>query len=326
MFAFGLPRWTQHSLRPICALAMLALASGAALAAEDEATQATYDTPQAAVDALIAAVKSGETEEIVDVLGEEGYDIAESGDEVADADTRDRFIAAYEEKHKLNSGDSRATLIVGEEDFPFPIPIVKADDRWHFDTEAGVEEILDRRIGDNEIAAIETLRVYVDAQREYADVDRDGKGPQYARKLASSEGKTDGLYWPTKEGEAESPLGPLVADARAEGYRKRDDGPTPYHGFLFRILTAQGENAPGGAQDYILSGRMIGGFGMVAAPAEYGNSGVMTFVVDQDGNVYQSDLGDDTAEIAAEMTTFDPDETWTLVPADEEAGDSGATP
>lgn len=287
---------------------MLTLTSAAA-----EAKQATYASPQEAVDALVTAAKSGELEAIVKVLGEKGRDIASSGDPVADTAARDRFLSAYDETHTINGGDSRATLVVGKDDFPFPIPLVNDGGKWRFDTAAGREEILDRRIGENELAAIETARTYVDAQREYAEIDRDGKGPQYARRLLSNEGKTDGLYWPTAEGEAESPLGPLVAEARAEGYRKRHGGPTPYHGYLFRVLTKQGKDAPGGARDYVVGGRMIGGFGLVAAPADYGNSGIMTFIVDQDGNVFQKDLGEDTDEIAADMTTFNPDASWRLV-------------
>ena len=205
-------------------------------------------------------------------------------------------------------------LLIGKDEFPFPIPIVADAGAWHFDTDAGAVEILDRRIGENELAAIEVLRAYVDAQREYAEADRDGNGVQYAPKLLSSEGKKDGLFWPTAEGEPESPFGPLIAEARAEGYRRKADGPTPYHGYLFKVLTAQGKDAPGGARDYVIGGRMIGGFGLVAAPAEYGNSGVMTFIVDHGGVVFQKDLGPETSRKAAAMKVFDPDGTWTKVP------------
>ncbi len=276
--------------------------------------QATYKSPQEAADALVAAVKSGGIDGIVAVLGAKGRELASSGDDVADTAARERFGTAYAERHDLKTeGDGRAVLIIGKDDFPFPIPIVADAGKWRFDTDAGAVEILDRRIGENELAAIEVLRAYVDAQREYAEADRDGNGVQYAHKLLSSEGRKDGLYWPTAEGEPESPFGPLIAEARAEGYRRKTDGPTPYHGYLFRVLTAQGKDAQGGPRDYVIGGRMIGGFGLVAAPAEYGNSGVMTFIVDHDGVVFQKDLGEDTSRKAAAMSVFNPDGTWTKV-------------
>ena len=216
--------------------------------------------------------------------------------------------------HELKEEDgSRAVLIIGKDAFPFPIPIVAATGAWHFDTPAGVEEILDRRIGENELAAIEVLRAYVDAQREYAEADHDGKGPQYAQRLLSSDGKRDGLYWPAAENEPASPFGPLIAEAHAEGYRKQTDSPQPYHGYLFRILTSQGTDAAGGARDYVVSGRMIGGFGLIATPAEYGNSGVKTLLVNQDGVVFEKDLGPETTSLAAAVTSFNPDASWTKV-------------
>lgn len=294
---------------PLLAVIVMCAASGAALA-----QRATFPSPEAAADALVAAVKSGKPDAIVGVLGESGRDIASSGDAVIDSKARERFLAAYDETHTLQNADGRTTLVLGKDEFPFPIPIVADGSKWRFDTEAGLEEILNRRIGEDELAAIETMRAYVGAQYEYAETDRDGKGPQYARRLVSTDGKTDGLYWPAAEGEAESPLGPLVASAQSKGYRKKDSGPTPYHGYLFRILTRQGEHAKGGAKDFIVGGRMIGGFGLVASPADYGNSGIMTFIVDQTGNVFQKDLGAKTGEIAAGMTTFDPDSSWTAVP------------
>ncbi|MGD9670612.1 MAG: DUF2950 domain-containing protein [Hyphomicrobiaceae bacterium] len=280
--------------------------------------QATYKSPQEAVEALVAAVKVGATPGIISVLGPEGEDIAESGDAAADASARQRFVTAYSERHEIRHDDeAKAVLILGNDEFPFPIPIVANKRVWRFDTAAGIEEILDRRIGENELAAMEVLRAYIDAQQEYATVDHDGKGLQYARRILSNEGKQDGLYWPTTADEPQSPLGPLVANARAEGYQKRgEDQPAPYHGYLFRVLTEQGKNAAGGARDYIVGGRMIGGFGMVAAPAEYGNSGVMTFIVNHGGEIYEKDLGEDTARTAAQMKTFNPDSSWTVVKND----------
>jgi hypothetical protein len=296
------------------ATAIAALSVAFAMAVAAEAKQATYKSPQEAVDALVAAARGGSITDIVAVLGPEGREVASSGDPVADAAARERFVAAFEEKHVINQpADTRATLVLGNDDFPFPIPIVQEGGAWRFDTEEGKEEILDRRIGENELAAIEVLQAYVDAQREYAEADHDGKGPQYARRLLSSDGKTDGLYWPTAEGEPESPFGPLVAEARAEGYKRREGGPTPYHGYFFRILSRQGKGAAGGAQDYVVGGRMIGGFALIATPAEYGNSGVMTFIVNHDGVVFQKDLGPDTAREAAQITAFNPDETWRKV-------------
>ena len=282
-----------------------------------EAKQSTFRSSQEAVDALVTAVRSGKPDDIVAVLGPEGRELVSSGDNVADAAARDRFIKAYDEAHKIEqAADNRAILVVGADDFPFPIPLVEATGAWRFDTAAGKEEILDRRIGANELAAIEVVRAYVDAQREYAEADRDGNGPQYARHLMSTEGKRDGLYWPTAEGETESPIGPLVGEARAEGYTRHSGGPTPYHGYVFRILTEQGINAEGGARDYIVGGRMIGGFGLVAAPAQYGNSGVMSFIVNQDGKVFEKDLGADTEDLAASMTNFNPNSSWKLVTGD----------
>ncbi|MBS0252922.1 MAG: DUF2950 family protein [Proteobacteria bacterium] len=189
----------------------------------------------------------------------------------------------------------------------------RKDGRWHFDVLAGEKEILARRIGRNELTAISTMHAYVEAQREYAADDHDGKGEQYARRLLSSDGKRDGLFWPSSEGEQESPLGPLVAYARDAGYAMKSGVPTPYHGYVFRILKAQGEHAGGGAREYVIAGRMIGGFALIATPAKYGVSGVMTFIVNQDDQVFQKDLGPDTRAIAADIDAFEPDPSWTQI-------------
>lgn len=279
--------------------------------AEPASAQGSYKSPQEAVDALVAAVKVGSVDAIVGVLGPAGRRLAASGDPVADKGVRERFETAYAERHEVKQeGSDRATLIVGKLDYPFPIPLVGQAGAWRFDAEAGAEEILARRIGENELATIATMRAYVDAQREYAEVDRDGKGVQFARRVLSQDGKTDGLYWPTAEGEPESPLGPLLATARAAGYGPQGQ---PYHGYYFRILLAQGEAARGGARAYIFNDRMIGGFGLIATPAEYGNSGVMTFIVNHDGDVYEKDLGSTTPRMAVGITTFDPDPSWSKV-------------
>ena len=279
-----------------------------------KSSRQSFTSPELAIDALVSSIRTGATGGVLKVLGPEAQRIVSSGDPTADQAARERFLAAYDEGHQMTQeGDNRAVLIIGKDDFPFPIPLVREGSAWHFDAQAGEEEILNRRIGKNELHAIEVMRAYVDAQREYAEVDRDGHGVQYARKLVSSDGKKDGLSWPAAEGEPESPFGPLVAQARAEGYAARSGRPEPYHGYLFKILTAQGKDAAGGAMDYVVAGRMIGGFGLVAAPAEYGNSGVMTLIVNHDGIVFQKDLGPETSRIAAEMTVFNPDSGWIKV-------------
>jgi hypothetical protein len=248
-------------------------------------------------------------------MGSEGEQIASSGDEVADRQRREKFLALYDQKHELvKEGGDRLTLVVGKNDWPFPVPIVREKSKWHFDTESGLEEILNRRIGENELSTIETCKAIADAQREYALMDPDGDGVrEYARKFVSDPGKRDGLFWPTVEGEKPSPLGEFAAAAAAEGYRRSEGGPAPYHGYYFRILDAQGPHAPDGAVDYVVNGKMTLGFAVVAYPAEYGNSGVMTFIMGPDGVVYQKNLGEDTAKQANALKAFDPGEGWTKV-------------
>jgi hypothetical protein len=275
--------------------------------------QKRFASAEDGVQALIAAAKAGDLKATLDVLGPAARPLITSGDPVADRHDRERLVQAYEEAHGLvMSGETKAILQVGEDDWPFPIPLVKDKTHWRFDTRAGQEEILNRRIGRNEHAVIEVCRAYVDAQREYYL-----RAPQrhallrYAQQFASTEGERDGLYWATEPGEAASPLGPLVANARGEGYRKGEGGkPVAYHGYYFRILKAQGPEAPGGAYDYVVNGQMLGGFALVAYPASWGNSGVMTFIVNHDGVVYQKDLGPNTATVARTMTQFNPDSTW----------------
>ena len=291
---------------------MFVLLAGAPVNAKP--AQASYGSLQEAVDALAKSVRSGEIREILTVLGPDGRNIVSSGDAVADALARDRFVTSFAESHEIRQiGDGPYILYVGKDDYPFPLPLVSSEGKWRFDTAAGAEEILDRRIGENELAAIEVLKAFVDAQREYAEADRDGKGPQYARRILSSRGKTDGLYWPTNEGDLESPIGPLVAEARSEGYKAGKAGRTPYHGYLFRILTAQGKDAVGSSRNYIVGGRMIGGFALVASPAQYGNSGIKTFIVNQDGVVFEKDLGEKTRRLVDRMDTFNPGEGWERV-------------
>jgi hypothetical protein len=242
-----------------------------------------------------------------------------SGDKVADDAIRARFLQSYDAKHQVAmNGDSKAVLVIGNDDYPFPIPLVRKGDKWSFDTAEGRREILYRRIGRNEFDTIQVCLAYVDAQDEYAEKDRTGAGAGvYAEHFISSPGKKDGLYWPAEQG-AESPLGELFADASKEGY-KAGDGRSPYHGYYYKILTRQGPHAPGGAANYVVNGKMIGGFGLVAYPAEYRNSGVMTFIVNYAGAVFQKDLGPDTAQLAEKMTSFDPDSSWKKVDVTETA-------
>ncbi len=279
--------------------------------AEDE--QTTFASADEAVSGLVEAVRSGDEEAIVKVLGPSGRDIASSGDPVADKARRTRFLEAFNQRHQVQQEDSaKAVLTVGEDEFPFPIPIVSQDGKWYWDTDQGLDEILTRRIGENELATIDVMRGYVAAQYEFAAEDRDGKGAQYARRLMSQEGKRDGLYWPASTGEDESPIGPLIAEAQSKGYSGTGTG-SAYNGYVFRMLYGQGKSAEDGARDYILNGRMIGGFALVATPAEYENSGVMTFIVNQDGVIYEKDLGPETRARAAEIRLFNPDATWKKV-------------
>jgi len=279
--------------------------------------QKSFKSPEEAFRTLVAAAKGNDTKELLAIFGPAGKELIFSGDEVADKGWRDRFAKAYEEMNKLvTENDKRVILHVGNREWPYPVPVVKKGENWFFDTNAGKEEILNRRIGRNELNAIQVCLAYVDAQREYLKEDRDqNKLLEYAQRLNSREGEKNGLYWEAKEGEEPSPLGPLFAKAAAEGYTgKRPVGRrTSYHGYYYRILKAQGKNARGGEYDYVVDGKMIGGFALVAYPAEYGSSGIMTFIVNQEGVVYQSNLGKDTEKIAKAMKKFDPDETWKKV-------------
>jgi hypothetical protein len=279
--------------------------------------QRHFSSPEEAATALVAAFRGGDRTAVLAILGAGAEPLVFSGDAVADRRTRERFVQDYEEAGRVvTGGDDRATLTIGQDEWPFPIPLVKDAGGWRFDTAAGKEEILNRRIGRNELNAIQVCLAYVDAQREYYLRDADGDSLlQYAQKFASSKGKRDGLYWQTKPGETPSPLGPLLARARGDGYSPRQPGgaPVPYWGYYYRILKAQGPDAPGGAYDYVARGNMFGGFALVAFPARHGSSGVMTFIVNHDGVVYQKDLGANTTALARAMTRFNPDATWKKV-------------
>ena len=276
-----------------------------------------FDSPEDAVETLIKALKSDDLETLMAIFGSGNEELLSSGDPVADEAGRRKFIDMYEQKNKLERESAdRAVLYLGSQDWPFSIPMVKKNGRWTFDSAAGREELLARRIGRNELSVIQVCLAYIDAQREYALKDWNGDGlHEYAQKFASAPGKKDGLYWKIKQGEVQSPFGLLVARAQEQGYTgsKISERPVPYHGYYYRILKAQGQNAPGGAYDYIVSEKMIGGFALVAYPAKYGSSGIMTFIANHGGEVYQKDLGRNTEKIALAMTLFDPDSTWKKV-------------
>ncbi len=299
-----------HSTRiDRCLLGLIALTGLLVLMPPAQAQQ-SFASPDDAANALATAVKSGMKQDILKVLGGDGEDIVSSGDGVAAAAPRGKFVSAFDARHSVKVDGKKATLIIGADDFPFPVPLIHTKGGWAFDTAEGRQEILYRRIGRNELDTIQTSLAFVDAEDDYADKDRgDGVGT-YAQRIVSSPGKKDGLYWPSDNND--SPLGQLAADASAEGYKAGSE-PQPYHGYYYRILTQQGASAPGGAMSYIVKGKMIGGFALVAYPADYGNSGVMTFIVNHAGTVYQKDLGEDTAARVRSMTSFDPDKTWKKV-------------
>ena len=270
--------------------------------------QRIFATPEQAAAELATAIRSNDLALIHSVLGPGSGKVMQSGDRVQDAAGRKRFLEAYETSVKIEpSGDAGVTLLIGSEEFPFPFPLVKLATGWKFDSKAGAEEVLNRRIGRNERSAIQVCLAYVDAQREYATKDRDKDGLlEYAQKFLSTPGEHDGLYWETREGEAASPLGPLSTRAEEQGYANLQ----PYHGYYYKILTAQGADNPGGAYSYIVRGKMIGGFALVAYPARWGASGAMTFICNHQGVVYEKNLGKGTVVIAERMTRYNPDSSW----------------
>jgi hypothetical protein len=298
--------------RRLAMVLFLALALAFPPASASAANQQTFSTPEAAVDAFEAALKANDDAALVALFGEKHKNLVITGDRAHDTQLRAESTAKLATFRALEDrGNDRRVLLVGAEAWPFPIPLVRQGGAWRFATEEGAEELLNRRIGSNELNAIQVLRAYLDAQREYASLDRNGDGVlQYAQKISSSPGKQDGLYWPADPamGEESSPFGPLIAASAAylKGHKKGD----PYQGYRFRILTRQGKNAPGGAYNYVINGRMIAGFAMVAYPDGYGETGVMTFIVSHNGKVYQKNLGKNSADIGAKMTLFDPGPGW----------------
>lgn len=303
-----------QKVRFISKLALLAATATLALGIASLAqAQQRFNTPDAAVEALVAAARSGDRKTVVSILGPGSQEIISSGDAVADDNIKQEFLTAYDAQHRIVSESGKpSVLVMGQNDWPFPIPLAQKDGQWSFDTAAGREEILARRIGRNELGAIKAALAFYDAQNEYADMFKDKTGQAvYAQKIVSSPGKKDGLYWPTSGSEPDSPLGEAVAGATQQGYNVGTG--EPYHGYYYKLLTSQGPNAPGGAVDYIVRGNMIGGFGLVAYPAEYGNSGIMTFIINNDGDVYEKDLGPRTERIASRLSEFNPDHTWRKV-------------
>ena len=303
-----------QKVRFISKLALLAATATLALGIASLAqAQQRFNTPDAAVEALVAAARSGDRRTVVSILGPGSQEIISSGDAVADDNIKQEFLTAYDAQHRIVSETGKpSVLVMGQNDWPFPIPLAQKDGQWSFDTAAGREEILARRIGRNELGAIKAALAFYDAQNEYADMFKDKTGQAvYAQKIVSSPGKKDGLYWPTSGSEPDSPLGEAVAGATQKGYNVGTG--EPYHGYYYKLLTSQGPNAPGGAVDYVVRGNMIGGFGLVAYPAEYGNSGIMTFIINNDGDVYEKDLGPRTERIASRLSEFNPDHTWRKV-------------
>jgi hypothetical protein len=277
-----------------------------------QANEKTFSSPGEAAAALYDAVKAGNAQALTAILDANSDAILHTGDDVADKNMMDNFVRRYDQMHRVVvEPDGTATLYIGAENWPGPIPIVKnSSGAWYFDTEAGKKEILYRRVGTNENDAIEVLYAMVRAQKEYASEPRDGNTKHYALRVLSAEGKHDGLFWKTSDNEDPSPIGPLIAYAAAQGYSGKQGDVKPFHGYYYRTLTKQGPAAKGGAKDYISNGQLTRGFAFVAYPAEYRNSGVMTFIVNQDGIVYEKDLGSDTQNLATSMTEFNPDNTW----------------
>jgi hypothetical protein len=307
--------WFKRCGARVIAAAFIALLIFGSAHAET-VKQRTFASPEEAVKVLAEALKSKDMKALEAIFGPGSRDLLWSGDPVADQSRSEKFLKLYGEKSRLEGTADKVILSVGNEDWPFAIPIVKKEGLWHFDTKQGKEEILARRIGHNELSATQVCLAYVDAQREYVLKDRDADALlEYAQKFRSDPGKKNGLYWDVKEGEKQSPMGPLFAAAQEKGYSAKAAGgkPIPYFGYYYRILKGQGKNAPGGAYDYVVKGNMIGGFALVAYPAKYASSGVMTFIVNHDGVVYQKDLGKNTEKIALAMKLFDPDSTWKKV-------------
>ena len=309
---------------PVCLTGVALLI--AALAVQDcqaaALRQKFFPSPDQAVQALVEASDADDLKAMLAILGPGSRELVASGDSVADNAGREKFVAAYEQKHSLEARTpSTMILHIGADDWSMPIPIVKKGNSWGFDIGKGKKEILNRRIGRNELQVIEVIDDYVEAQHEFASKDCSGAGKvEFAQRIISTPGKHDGLYWEAKDGEQRSPLGPLIARAAREGYTTSDGNLSPFHGYHFKILTGQGNNADGGTYQYVVKGKMILGFGLIAYPAKYGNSGVMTFVVNQAGTIYEKNFGKETRRIAEAIAVFNPDKSWKKVKRQEVSG------
>lgn len=303
----------------VIALLLITALASTCLAADIR--QKSFRSPDEAAGELVAAVRADDEKALLAILGPGSRELIYSGDSVADNAGRDRFVAAYERRHSLKAKSAAAVILhVGDDEWPLPIPLVKKGNGWIFDSPKGKKELLNRRIGRNELQVIEVIDAYVDAQQEYASKDCRGAGRvEFAQRLISTPGSRDGLYWEANEGEQQSPLGPLIARAAKEGYAK-EGNLSPFHGYYFKILKGQGKHANGGAYNYVVKDKMILGFALAAYPAEYGNSGVMTFMVNQDGIIYEKNLGKDTRRIAEAITVFNPDRSWKKVKRQEAPG------
>ena len=304
------PEWGARLCLLLCLLGLPVLTSPVRA---EPASQMTFPTPDAGVQALVDALTHNDHADILAILGPQGQALISSGDPIADRHSRDAFVNAYRETHQLTfEGETQARLTIGADEWPLPIPLTKTRSLWRFDTPRGEAEILARRIGRNELSAVQVCLAIIDAQHDYIALHQHRDGViEYAPRFVSTPGHHDGLYWPTTEEEPLSPLGPLLATAAREGYPASPAQTlAPYHGYFYRILTKQGSDAPGDARDYLVNGHMIGGFAVIAYPARYGVSGVMSFIVNQDGLLFEKDLGKKTNAIASAMTTFNPDSSW----------------
>ena len=302
------------NLSQLAALAVLLTVCFPALSLAQQRGQKTFSSPEEASSALVTAVQSNDMQAMIEILGADGKEIVSSGDEVEDAQSRANFAQKYREMHRLvKEPDGTTVLVIGAENWPTPIPLVNKGDSWYFDTDAGKKEILFRRIGRNELSTIRVCQEVVAAEKQYYSTQHN----EYAQQVFSDEGQHNGLYWKAAEGEPQSPIGPLVAQAVAEGYPKGRNGPPiPYRGYLYRILNRQGKHAPGGAKSYLVNGKMTEGFAFIAYPAEYRSSGVMTFIVGADGVVYQKDLGKKTEVLGKAMKEYNPDSSWQVAKID----------
>ena len=296
------------NLPKLATVAILLIGCFSARSLAQQQGQKTFSSPEDASNSLVAATQSNDEKAMLDILGPVGKEIVSSGDEIEDANSRARFVQKYQEMHRLvKEPDGTTTLYIGAENWPTPIPLKNKGNSWFFDTEAGRKEILYRRIGRNEMSTIRVCQELVAAQKEFYSAQHN----EYAQKASSDEGQHNGLYWKASEGEPLSPIGPLVASAVAQGDAKSQNGaPTPYRGYYYNVLTRQGKNAPGGARSYIVNGKMTEGFAFVAYPAEYRSSGVMTFIVNQDGVTYEKDLGKKTDVLAKAMKEYNPNSSW----------------